>query len=108
VIRALSLISVLILTGCTHSTHLLHVGDFSPSYRAYEQGELISVRASQPTFMGFVGQTDYVNEAYDKLLDKCRGGVIQGVTTQYQTSHGFFSWTNEILMQGICVRSKKT
>ncbi|MBK9322945.1 MAG: hypothetical protein IPM97_08380 [Bdellovibrionaceae bacterium] len=93
-----------IFVGCTHSLHVAHVSDFSPTFKEYSKGELVKARAEQFTVMGIVTDTNYVNDAYTKLLASCSGGSIQGITTQYSTSHGFFSWTNVIDMQGLCIR----
>jgi hypothetical protein len=30
--------------------------------------------------------------------------VVTGIATKYYTEHGFFSWTNHIVMQGLCVQ----
>lgn len=90
-------------TACTHSIHLVHVSDFSPTYKDYAKGQWVKARTEQFTIMGFVMNTDYVNEAYSKLMSNCPNGSLQGITTQYSTSHGFFSWTNAIEMQGLCI-----
>lgn len=97
-----ALLGICLLASCTHSTHFVHTSDFSPTYRAYAQGELVTAKADQFVVMGFVGQTDFVDQAYRELMSKCPG-EIQGITTQYQTHHGFFSWTNEVLVQGLCI-----
>lgn len=91
-------------TGCTHSLHMAHVSDFSPAFKPYSSGELVKSQGEQFTVMGFVTETEYVDVAYKKLLSSCSGGTVQGITTQYSTSHGFFSWTNYVEMQGLCVR----
>jgi hypothetical protein len=93
-----------LLAACTHSLHLSHVSDFSPSYKGYAQGELVRARTEQFTVMGFVQDTKYVNDAYQKLAQNCPTGAVQGITTQFSTSHGFFSWTNVVEMQGLCVK----
>ena len=95
---------VVVGTGCTHSLHLSHVSDFSPTYRKYEAGEAVKARAEQFTVLGFVSETNYVDQAFNDLQSKCPGGSVQGITTQYSTSHGFFSWTNVVEMQGLCVK----
>lgn len=103
--RYLALIFVIaILSGCTHSLHVSHVSDFSPTFKPYARGELVKAQAEQFTVLGFVGDTNYVDEAYAKLQASCPNGVIQGITTQYSTSHGFFSWTNYVEMQGLCIK----
>jgi hypothetical protein len=65
---------------------------------------MVEARTEQFVIMGFTGDTKYVDQAYDKLQGTCQGGKIQGITTQFSTSHGFFSWTNKILMRGLCIR----
>ncbi len=98
--------SMTLTFGCTHSLHVAHVSDFSPSYKAYGQGQLVKAKTQQFTVMGFVTDTNYVDEAYQKLAMSCPNGDVQGITTQYSTSHSFFSWTNFVEMQGLCVYQK--
>ncbi|MCB0412337.1 MAG: hypothetical protein KDD22_07415 [Bdellovibrionales bacterium] len=92
------------LASCTHSLHIAQVGDFSPTFKPLNQGRVISSKSEQFVVMGFVTDTNYVDQAYNDLLSQCSRGRIQGVVTQYSTSHGFFSWTNKIHLQGLCVR----
>lgn len=94
----------LLLSGCTHSLHLVHVSDFDPSYKASNQGDWITSYAEQFTVMGFANDTNYVDRAYSKLKSQCQGGGIQGIQTEFWTSHGFFSWTNKVRMQGLCLK----
>jgi hypothetical protein len=94
------------LSACTHSLHLSHTSDFSPTYASYPRGSWVSADAEQFTIMGFVTQTNYVDEAFGKLSSQCAGGQVQGIQTQYSTAHGFFSWTNRVRMQGLCVKDK--
>lgn len=96
-------IALALLGGCTHSIHMVHVSDYEP-YAKLEGGDIIKANSEQFVVMGFVDNTAYVNQAFERLQDKCPNGRIQGITTQYSTSHGFFSWTNKILMQGLCVK----
>lgn len=91
------------LVGCTHSLHVSHVSDFGPSYQSYEKGKLVKAKAEQFVVMGFADNTQYVNQAYADLQKKCPAGEIQGITSQFSTSHGFFSWTNILEMQGLCL-----
>jgi len=107
-LRILGLILTLmlssLLTGCTHSLHISHVSDFSPTMKSYAAGELVKVKKEQFVVMGFVQDTNYVDQAYRDLKTSCPGGSVQGITSQYSTSHGFFSWTHYLEMQGLCVR----
>lgn len=94
-----------LFVGCAHSVHEVYVSDFG-TYPRVEQGEMIKASAQQSTVMGFVTDTNYVNEARAKLIAQCPQGEISGITTQYSTSLGFFSWTNKILMQGLCMKPR--
>ena len=101
--RLLIVIATLLVSGaCTHSIHMVHVGGFSP-YHPKAKGKIVTSREEQKTIMGFVKSTDYVDRAYEALKKQCKQGELTGITTQFSTSHGFFSWTNKILMQGLCV-----
>ena len=88
--------------SCAHSIHVVHAGDFD---RPIGNAEVVQASAEQFVVLGFVGQTDYVNKAYNQLQQECKQGSLQGITTQFSTSLGFFSWTNKILMQGFCVKT---
>ena len=99
---ALALASV--ATGCAHSLHDVHVSDFSPGVDL-AKAEPVEARTEQHTIMGFVYDTQYVDEAREHLIDQCRGGRLEGITTQYSTDLGFLSWTNRLLMKGYCVRA---
>jgi hypothetical protein len=94
---------LLVLAGCTYSVHQVHVSDFDPGVEK-SRGRMIEAKTDQFVILSFAFNTDYVGKAYEKLMAECKGGRIQGITTQYSTSHGFFSWTNKILMKGLCVK----
>lgn len=100
--RVLGLLLLLLLASCAHSIHEVHTSDFLPG-TPIESGEMVSARSEQFVIMGFVGDTNYVDEAYQSLMRACPQGALTAVTTQYSTSLGFFSWTNKILMQGLCI-----
>lgn len=104
ILQILALLLTLLLAGCTHSLHISHVSDFSPTMKPYAAGELVKVKKEQFVVMGFVQDTNYVDQAYRDLTSSCPGGSVQGITSQYSTSHGFFSWTHYLEMQGLCVR----
>lgn len=93
-----------VLSGCAHSVHEVHVSDFLPA-KATEGGEMIRAQSEQFVVMGFTDNTRYVDDARKKLISACPQGAVTGITTQYSTSLSFFSWTNKILMQGLCVKN---
>jgi hypothetical protein len=93
--------------SCTHSVHQVHTSGFTP-YKSSKVGKPIQMRTEQFVIMGFTDNTDYVDQAYEGIQSRCVGGKIKGMTTQFSTSHGFFSWTNKILIQGQCLRKSKS
>lgn len=90
------------LGGCAHSIHQVHTSDFNPMAEI-ESGEVVRGYAEQFVVLGFVQETNYVDQAFAQLQSQCPRGQITGITTQISTSMGFFSWTNKALMQGLCV-----
>lgn len=102
--KMLFLLAFCLLQACAHSIHDVYISDFQP-YAPLEKGEMVKASAEQFVVMWFVTQTDYVDTAYQKLQDQCPNGSISGISTQYSTSLGFFSWTNKVLMQGLCLKN---
>jgi hypothetical protein len=98
------LAAFLLLSACAHSVHEVYISDFA-GYPKLEQGQVIKATAEQHTVLGFVYETDYVETAKKKLMAQCPTGDISGISTQFSTSLGFFSWTNKILMQGLCTKA---
>lgn len=94
----------LFLSGCAYSVHNVYVSDFG-AYPKLEQGQMVKASAEQHVVMGFVYETNYVDQARKKLIDQCPQGDISGISTQFSTSLGFFSWTNKVLMQGLCTKA---
>lgn len=93
----------ILLGGCTYSIHQVHVSDFQP-YAPLERGDIVKGYGEQFVVLGFTQQTNYVDSAYKQLMSNCSGGALSGITTQISTAHGFFSWTNKALMQGLCLK----
>lgn len=97
------LISIVFGTGCTYSVHQVPISDFRP-YTTQSSASPIEARAKQFVIMGFADETKYVDQAYLGMQNQCKDGVVTGIATKFYTEHGFFSWTNHIVMQGLCVR----
>lgn len=92
----------LFLNACAHSLHEYE----AQSVNQNNSGKIITSLGEQSTVMGFVQDTNYVNEAFDRLKRQCSQGRIEGINTRYSTSLGFFSWTNKVHMQGYCISQK--
>jgi hypothetical protein len=99
--KILLLTAILFFFGCAHSIHEVHTSDFIPA--PIESGKMVKAQSEQFVVLWFTQDTAYVDQAYQRLLQTCPNGYISGITTQYSTSLGFFSWTNKILMQGLCL-----
>lgn len=92
---------IIALTGCTHSVHQSHMGDFLP--RKQKGARFISVEAQRKVVLGFIFDTNFVEDARQQLLAACPRNEITGVNTQYITSHGFLSWTEKIRIKALCL-----
>jgi len=62
---------------------------------------VIAIEKAQKNVLGFVYNTDYVDKAYDDLLQQCPNGTVM-VNVEYLTNHGFLSWTDKIRIKAIC------
>lgn len=98
----LAMISAL-AAGCTHSIHQQHISDIDPDLTTDKSAKTVVVTAEQNVVLWFAFDTDYVDQAYRDLQQKCPGR-IGAVATQHSTSHGFMHWTNKIRMEAICTR----
>ena len=90
----------LMLTGCAHSIH--NAGILEMQGIPIESGEVVRAEAQQFVIMGFASETQYVNQAYKKLLAECPNKSISAIGHRHSTSLGFFSWTNKLVLQGLC------
>lgn len=97
----LALIGLLFLASCSHALHQVSMGDHS-LYASPKAGKKVSVLTEQTSVMGFVFETDYVEQARTELMRKCPKGDVRNIMTRYSTSHGFFHWKNKIYMEGRC------
>lgn len=99
--KTILFISLLLLTGCTHSIHMVHTDGLDLNSSISAEARYVEASATQNVVLFFAFDTDYVNQAKKKLESQCLGD-ISAISTQYSTSHGFFHWTNKILMKGLC------
>jgi len=93
------------LISCAYSMHEVHVSDFSPYSPLEKGGEVIKAVGDQFVVLWFTFDTQYVNDAYEKLQNQCPGGEITSISSQLYTELGFFSWKNKLLLQGVCRQS---
>jgi len=100
--RAALALGLLASTGCTYSIHQVHTTDYlteAPRARSRE----ITAESSQDVFLYLTTSTSYFDEAYQSLLAQCPQGEIVGIQTRHSTSLNFLSFTNKMVMRGLCV-----
>lgn len=96
----LAAIFVLFFSGCSHSLHQVYQSDIAS---AVKSGKKITAQSEQFVVLGFAFDTLYVNRGKEQFMEQCAGRPVEGVTTEFWTSHGFFSWTNKVRFQGYCL-----
>jgi len=96
-------ITSLLASGCTHSIHQQYISDIDTGLSQATNTRTVVVTSEQSVVLGFVFDTDYVDQAYADLKQQCPGR-IGAIATQYSTSHGFMHWTNKIRMEAICTQ----
>ena len=102
-IRGLTLmVGAALAAGCTHAVHINHTSDYVNT-KPLAECRQVAAKSDQHVFLGFTGQTDYVEEAFSELIEQCPKGVVTGIQSRYSTSHNFMSWKNTVLMRGYCV-----
>lgn len=106
-IRSLILFAMVVFSmGCTHALHQYHAGDGDDSASSSgRKNRTITSLGEQNGFLNFRFNTNYVDEAWQDLQAQCLKGSIVGVHTRFSTSHGFFSWNNQVKMRATCLSS---
>ena len=104
-LKTMCLSTALFFAGCAHSVHQVHTSDFLPA-ASIQSGRIVKGSAEQFVILGITSETNYVNQAVQKIMNECPNGRITALTTQISTSLGFFSWTNKALIQGLCLPGK--
>lgn len=90
-----------LLSGCTHSIHFSHMSDILPNKQ--KGARFINVEATRNVILGFNFNTNYVEEARQKLMAACPNAEITGINTKYITNHGFASYTDRIRIRALCL-----
>jgi hypothetical protein len=93
------------ITSCMSSIHQFQQSD-PVSFEEYSTAKKVEASAEQFTFLGFVNQTNYVEEAVTRLLETCPNGRVQQIGVVFKTKLGFLSWKNHILLTGYCISEK--
>lgn len=96
------LLTVVMLSACTSSIHMSQVDVGANDANRVELNEIIEIEKSQKNILGFVYDTNYVDQAYKSLLLACPNGTSM-INVEYLTNHGFFSWTDKIRIKAVCL-----
>ncbi|EAP95692.1 hypothetical protein [Vibrio splendidus] len=97
--KKLVIISPLLLAACTSSVHMSQVSQNPNIQGTYIR--TIEVATEKSVVMGFAFDTDYVDQAYTQILERCPMGASL-VNIEYLTDHGFLHWTNKIRVRAAC------
>ena len=99
--KLFSLLMVVMLSACTSSIHMSQVDVGTNSQQELASGKVINIEKSQKIFLGFVYDSNYVDQAYKQLLLQCPNGTSM-INVEYLTNHGFLSWTDKIRIKALC------
>jgi hypothetical protein len=97
----LPVLGLALLAGCTHSVHQVAMGGFDdvpPTARLHP----VEVEADQKVFIAS-GNTDFADEAMQRLAATCPTGRIVGISARHSSSLGFLTYTNKLRVTGYCV-----
>lgn len=89
-------------SACSYSIHQVHATDLLTEVPR-GRSRVISAEATQDVFLYLTTSTDYVDQAYNRLLNQCPGGEIVGIQGRHSTAHSFLSYTNKMVLRGYCV-----
>ena len=102
---AIAALAVISASGCAlglgkslHEYSMLDVEDTTKRSGIQE----ISAEGEQYVFLSFAFDTDYANEAYQRLLTQCPRGEILNVRARYSTDLGFLAYKNRLLIRALC------
>lgn len=96
------LITCISIQSCAFSIHQHSIGDFG-GHKATPSRSVVVDQKDQVIFADF-SDLERLDEAYEALIKKCKGGKIVGISTLYATDLGFFSWHERIRLEGTCLR----
>lgn len=104
VVALLAIASLGMIFGCSHSIHQVYVSSQDPGVLYSKSSEWVSVEAKDNVILSFALQTDYVQDAYRHLEQKCPGRIAQ-VTSEHFTSYFFLSYDQRLILRGLCVKA---
>lgn len=104
--QALSLcLTLALLGGCTHSVHQVAMGEFD-DVPAAARLRPIEAETSQDVFLAS-GNTDFADEAFAELAQRCPHGRVVGIQARHSTSLGFLVHTNRMKITGYCLEDEE-
>jgi hypothetical protein len=92
----------ILMTGCAHSIHQVYVSGQDATSAG--QGQWVTAEAVAFVVLGFQRDTNYVEQAYKNLEEKCPGRIAQ-VTTEHLTSFKLLSYEQKVILKGLCLKS---
>ena len=99
--RRLWLLMPLVLSGCGVVVHQVAPSGWAP-YADLNDHIIVQSSAEQTVLLGLDADTHYVDLCWEGLKRKCPRGNLTGITVETSTKLGFLSWTNRVVMRGVC------
>jgi len=97
--------ALVVFSGCAiglgKSVHQYALTEMVPT-TGKEKARPIEVEANQFVVLGFVYDTDFVDEARSKLLAQCQGRIV-GVTAKHSTDLGVAAYRNKLKLTATCL-----
>ena len=92
----------LLAVGCTHSVHQVSAATAADiPFGAHVRQ--IEAEDEQHVVLYITDNTDFADEAYDKLIAQCPRGEVVAIEARSSTSHGFLSFDNKFKLTGWCL-----
>jgi hypothetical protein len=104
-VRAIVLLGAVLVSGCSYSMHEYQAAGYAaPSSPPGppRQAAWIHASAHQRVILGVTDNTDYVDEAYARLVAQCPGDIV-GLNTRYSTALSFLSYKETVDVQAFCL-----
>lgn len=99
---ALCVFLPLLLSSCAHSIHQVYVSSMDQG-TTYGSSRWVVAEAKDFVILGFELDTNYIELAYQRLEDKCKGRLSQ-VSSEHLTSYFLLSYDQRLILKGLCTR----
>ena len=103
--RLVLLLALCATSGCAIGLgkSLHQAGTLAQTDLTGEKKRRVEITETQNVILGFVFETDFADQARQKLLASCSGGSLENVEWRYSTDLGIFAYKNKLRLVADCV-----